>query len=392
MNGPLRLLTVAGARPQFIKAAALHRAVACKGGEQVHEMLLHTGQHYDDTMSKVFFDELGLPVPAIHLGVGPGKPAEQFARMTEGIARAIEEVHPDVVVVYGDTTSTLAGAMAAATTRVPLAHVEAGLRSYDRTMPEETNRVLTDHCSTWLFCPTTTAVENLRREGFAIGPVDAPSASRPAVVLAGDIMLDNALHFADTAARRSRILEELGVARGAYLLLTLHRPRNVDNPQRLGTILRCMSELQARHGMPVVFPVHPRTRARIGELHGNKPGTDILAVPPVGFLDMIALLGGARVVLTDSGGLQKEAAFLRKACVVLRDVTEWTELVEHGHAVLADADPLHIAAAVDRWLDAPPPPEPSFYGDGRAATRMLEELLQWKARQGNAPTGPHGHD
>ena len=305
----LRLLTVIGARPQIIKAAAISRAIAARPDE-LSETLLHTGQHYDANMSQVFFDELGVTRADIDLGVGSGPHGMQTARMVQGIEEVLVERKPDIVLLYGDTNSTLAGSVAAAKLRIPVAHVEAGLRSFNKAMPEEINRIVCDHCSTWLFCPTSTAVANLEREGFSSDPILHPSIDRPRVVLSGDVMYDNSLHFADIAEERSNVLRDLDLQPGGFLLATVHRDHNTDDAGKLSAILSSLLELHAVHGLPVVLPLHPRTRKRLAELVETGLRERVLANkgvrigPPVGFLDMIALERHARLVLTDSGGVQ----------------------------------------------------------------------------------------
>jgi len=381
MAATLRILTVVGARPQIIKAAALSRAIAGGFSGRIAETLLHTGQHYDDNMSRVFFDELGVPRPDIQLGVGSGSHAAQTARMVEGIETALLEQRPDVVLLYGDTNSTLAGAVAAAKLKVPVAHVEAGLRSFHKAMPEEVNRVVCDHCSTWLFCPTPTAVRNLEREGFDAHAQGPPSIDRPLLVMSGDVMLDNSQHFATLAEERSTILRDLGLVPEGFLLATVHRDHNTDDPARLNALVRSLADLSASCGLPLVLPLHPRTRKRFDELLERSLHDRITAqkgfhlVPPAGFLDMIALERNARLVLTDSGGVQKEAHFFGRPCVVLRAETEWVELVEHGQALLTDADPARIHAAADRFLTEPLPTTGPLFGDGHAAERICAALL-----------------
>src|SRR5688500_7429683 len=300
----MRITSVIGNRPQFIKAAAVSRRLR----ERHDEILVHTGQHYDDEMSRVFFEELGIPAPDVQLGIGSGTNAAQTARMLSALEPVLEDAGPDLVLVYGDTNSTLAGALAAAQAQIPLAHVEAGMRSFDRKMPEEVNRVLTDHVSQLLFCSTATAVENLEREGVV---------GRPHLV--GDVMADVSLTFAPIAAERSRALEQIGVEAGAYLLVTAHRAGNVDDPHRLERLVELIEHL---HGA-VVFPLHPRTAKRLDEA-GLRTRIDAAATvtPPLGYLDFLALARDARAVVTDSGGVQKEAYLLGTPCVTLRDTTE----------------------------------------------------------------------
>lgn len=381
MGRRIRMLTVIGARPQIIKAAALSRAVAGPFREHIEEVLLHTGQHYDDNMSRVFFDELGVPRPNVDLGVGSASHGVQTARMMEGIERVVQERQPDLVLLYGDTNSTLAGAVAASKAHVPVAHVEAGLRSFNKAMPEEINRIACDHCSTWLFCPTSTAVANLQREGFRGGDMRTPSIDRPLVDLPGDVMYDNSLHFSSMADERSTLIRDLGLAPKEYVLVTMHRDHNTDDPQRLNAILEAMVDLRQRHGLTVVFPVHPRTRKSMDRSLDprllGRMGSDngIHVIGPAGFLDMIALERNARLVITDSGGVQKEAYFFGRPCVVLRRETEWVELVEHGQAILADADPALIAVAVEHFVRNGAPPCPPVFGDGHAAEKICARLV-----------------
>lgn len=382
MSAQLHILTVIGARPQIIKASAISRAVAGPFAGRIRETLLHTGQHYDANMSQVFFDELGIPRPTVDLAVGSGSHGVQTARMLEGIERAILAHKPDVVLLYGDTNSTLAGAVAASKLHVPVAHVEAGLRSFNKAMPEEVNRIVCDHCSTWLFCPTPTAVQNLVREGFATREAVTATVDHPQVVLSGDVMYDNSLHFARVAeARNAGLRNTLGLATNSYVLATIHRDGNTDVPERLATLMQALLDLHSAHGLPVVLPLHPRTRKRLEDLEDRGlrqrsfSGQGLHIVPPAGFLDMVDLERHARLVVTDSGGVQKEAFFFGRPVVVLRPETEWVELVEHGWAVLADADPRRIAEGCAHFLCTERPPAPPLYGDGRAAERICQVLL-----------------
>jgi UDP-N-acetylglucosamine 2-epimerase len=359
----MKLLTVVGARPQFIKAAAFSRVV-----RQRHtEILVHTGQHYDVAMSDVFFDELSLPHPDHHLGVGSGSHGAQTAQMLERLEAVIQREAPDAVVIYGDTNSTLAGALAAAKLGIPVAHVEAGLRSYVRDMPEEINRLVADRLSTWLFAPTQNAVDNLLREGYA--PARAtPDDRRPAsVFLTGDIMYDALLQHSAVAERTSHILRDLVLAPKGYTLATIHRAANTDDPRRLADIFDALALLHE----PVILPLHPRTRAAL-------MGTDIEVEPPVriidpvGYLDMLALERNARMVLTDSGGVQKEAYLLGVPCVTLRDETEWNETLVDGWNILGGADTERILASARRAHPAGDPPP--VFGDGHAAEHMVAAL------------------
>jgi len=351
----VRVLTVIGNRPQFVKAAAVSRPLR----EQHEEVLVHTGQHYDDDLSAVFFSELGVPAPDRQLGLGTGTNTEQTARMLNALAPLIAEVEPDVVLVYGDTNSTLAGGLAAAQAGVPVAHVEAGMRSFDRRMPEELNRVLTDHLSALLLCSSPAAAANLEAERVA---------GRAEVV--GDVMVDVALAFQPAARRDDATLKGAGVVAGEYALATAHRAGNVDDPQRLRALVDLLSGLP----FPVVLPLHPRTRARLeaaGLLDRLGAAQGVHLTVPLGYLAFTALLCRARAVLTDSGGVQKEAYLAGVPCVTLRDTTEWTETVDAGWNVLVDLD----AAAALRALDRPLPAQrPQLYGDGRAGERVVAAL------------------
>ncbi|GIV96198.1 MAG: UDP-N-acetyl glucosamine 2-epimerase [Herpetosiphonaceae bacterium] len=313
----MKIVTVVGARPQFIKAAAVSRILRSTPG--LNEILVHTGQHYDENMSDVFFEELNIPRPDYHLGIGSGSHGAQTGRMLEAIEQVLLAERPNWVLVYGDTNSTLAGALAAAKLHIPVAHVEAGLRSFNRKMPEEINRVLTDHAADLLFAPTEAAVENLRREGI-------PGER---VIFVGDVMYDAALYFGTRAEQRSDVLARLGLKAQNYVLATIHRAENTDNADRLRDIVSGLVDLA--HDIAVVLPLHPRTRGalqREGLL--DKAIGPICLIDPVGYLDMIMLEKHARLIITDSGGVQKEAFFYRVPCITLRNETEWTELVTLG--------------------------------------------------------------
>lgn len=348
----MKILSVVGARPQFIKAAPVSRVLR----QSHHEVLLHTGQHYDDEMSDVFFRELQVPQPDYNLGVGSGSHGFQTGSMLMGIEKVALAETPDWMLVYGDTNSTLAGALAAAKLHLPLAHVEAGLRSYDRRMPEEVNRVLTDHVSDLCFCPTTTAVSNLASEGIRRG-----------VFLVGDVMYDVYEQEAQLAEGRSRVLADLGLLAGGYVLATVHRAENVDDPSRLRVIL---DGLQAARSQ-IVFPIHPRTRAAVRTL-GWTESDHVRLTDPVGYLDMLVLERHARTVVTDSGGVQKEAYFAGTPCVTLRDRTEWTETVSAGWNTLVPVDRDAIAGAIASVR--PAGERPMLFGDGHAAEKIVTIL------------------
>jgi UDP-N-acetylglucosamine 2-epimerase len=353
----MRILSVVGNRPQFIKAAPLSLALR----DRAEEVTLHTGQHYDRELSEIFFEELGLAEPRYRLEAGSGTHAEQTARMLPGIERAVLDEEPDWVVVYGDTNSTLAGALAAAKVGAPIAHVEAGLRSFDRTMPEELNRVLVDHVSSLLLAPMRTAVENLRAEGVTVGVHDV-----------GDVMYDANVRLAPLARERSRALSDAGVDPDGYLLLTLHREANV----RPGALRELASALE-RLGEPIVFPAHPRTAAALAE-NGVVLAEHVRLRPPAGYLDFAALASQARVILTDSGGVQKEAYWYEVPCVTLRTSTEWVETIEAGWNRLVGTDPDAIVGAVEGA--SRPAEHPPLYGDGHAADRIADLLCTIEAR------------
>ena len=346
----MKIVTVLGARPQFVKAAPTSRELRRRHSE----IIVHTGQHYDANMSDVFFAELGIPWPDVHLGAGGGSHADQTAKMLIGIEAILLSEKPDWLLIYGDTNSTIAGALAAAKVHVPIAHVEAGLRSYNRRMPEEVNRVVVDHLSSLLLCPSQSAVDNLTKEGVTTG-----------VELVGDVMADS-LMMAATGS--SKVLERLGLDPGGYVLATVHRAENTDSPKRLGNIVMAFAEL----GQPVLLPVHPRTRVAM-EKAGLSLPRNVVACDPLGYIDMVAALRDAAFVLTDSGGLQKEAYWLKVPCITLRDETEWVETVESGWNRLAGADTGAIidATKLAVRLDN----HPVLYGgDGHAAVRVVKAL------------------
>jgi UDP-GlcNAc3NAcA epimerase len=351
----MRIATVIGNRPQFVKAAAVSLPLR----ERHDEVLIHTGQHYDDELSRIFFDELAIPAPDRQLGIHDGTNTDQTARMLAALEPELLDIAPDMVLVYGDTNSTLAGALAAAQRCIPVAHVEAGMRSFDRSMPEELNRVLTDHASDLLLCSTETAVANLKNESVA-GRVE----------LVGDAMADVTLRFAPLARTRSTALEDHGVEEGEYLLLTAHRAGNVDDPARLAKLVELLEALP----LPTVIPLHPRTRSRLeaaGMLGRVERIANVTITRPLGYLDTLELARNARAVLTDSGGLQKEAYLLATPCVTLRPSTEWVETVETGWNVLVDLDKDAALAAINR---DPPVERPELYGGGRAGESIVDSL------------------
>ena len=354
----MRIVTVIGNRPQFVKAAAVSQRLR----ERHEELIVHTGQHYDDELSQIFFEELGVPAPDRQLGAGSGSNTAQTARMLSELESVLAEAAPDLTLVYGDTNSTLAGALAAAQARIPLGHVESGMRSFDRSMPEEVNRVLADHTSDLLLCSTPTAVANLEREGV-----------RGRAELVGDVMADVSLAFRDIAEERSSAVEDRGLEPGGYLVITAHRAGNVDDPERLRLLVELLESLP----LPAVLPLHPRTRARLEEAGllerlERAPGLELAA--PLGYLDFLKLVRHARAVLTDSGGVQKEAYLLGVQCVTLRDTTEWVETLEAGWNELVDLDREAALAALER---RPPAERPELYGGGQAANRVVEAITAY---------------
>jgi UDP-GlcNAc3NAcA epimerase len=376
----MKLVTIIGARPQIIKAAALSRAIKTHYADRIQEIIVHTGQHYDDNMSQVFFDELQIPRPDHNLHVGSASHGVQTARMTEGIEALLIKEQPDYIVLYGDTNSTLAGAVAAAKIHVPIVHIEAGLRSFNKSMPEEINRIVCDHCSTLLFSPTLAGMENLRREGFPMDNDGLFTIDNPKVYHCGDIMYDNCLHFADIAEEKTDIIQRLELANKPFILATIHRDSNTDRPERLNAIFSALMRLSKE--CQVVLPLHPRTSKLLKtnlkkdlqqQLFSNQ---NIRLIPPVSFLEMIALERHAQLVMTDSGGVQKEAYFFKKPCIILRPETEWVEIVQTGNAILADADESRIMEAWKHFQSNPPTSFSEIFGDGHAAEFMLEKMLE----------------
>ena len=368
----INLLTIIGARPQIIKAAALSRAVQNSFSGVIREKILHTGQHYDENMSRVFFDELGIPTPDFNLGVGSGSHGVQTARIIEGVEKVLSEVHFDGVILYGDTNSTLAGAVAASKLNVPVFHVEAGLRSFNMTMPEEVNRIVCDHLSSVLFAPTETAVRNLQKEGLDESNAQFNGGKKREVVLSGDVMYDNALYFSAIAEEKSRILEVCHVRPGEFILATVHRNFNTDVPKRISAIFKALSHIADTEDIPVILPLHPRTRKYLPKGIPER----IQLIPPTSFFDILRLEKNARVVMTDSGGVQKETFFFARPCVIMRPETEWVEIVDHGAGILADADYDRILAAYGE-LSGKQIAFPSLFGDGHAAEVILSSIRQY---------------
>ena len=353
----MNILTIIGARPQFIKAAVLSRFIRDNPSMGIKETLLHTGQHYDQNMSEVFFEEMDIPKPDINLHVGSGSHGKTTGLMLEKIEAVILEQKPNAVLVYGDTNSTLAGALAASKLHVPIAHVEAGLRSFMMIMPEEQNRRLTDHLSSWLFCPTQTAVSNLSKEGInTCNDTGLPSSDKKCVALTGDIMYDASLYY----RKKSNII----INEKDFILMTIHRAENTDDPLRLSSIVNAVNSLKEYN---FIFPIHPRTK-KIMEQQNLSFNAHVKLTEPVGYLEMIAYESSCSAVLTDSGGVQKEAFFFRKPCITMRDSTEWVELVETGWNTLTGADTEKIINTLKNIKI--PDNYPNLYGDGNCAHKI----------------------
>jgi UDP-GlcNAc3NAcA epimerase len=378
----INILTIVGARPQIIKAAALSRTIQKFFNQEIKEYILHTGQHYDENMSQVFFGELSIPEPDFNLGVGSGLHGVQTAKMIEGIERILLELKPDYLVVYGDTNSTLAGAVAASKIGVNVIHIEAGLRSFNKKMPEEINRIACDHISTLLFSPTATGIENLVREGFSKAARPPFNIDNPAIFHCGDVMYDNSIHFSDLAENQSDILSKNGLVPNEFILVTIHRDSNTDDPKRLTAIFDALKTIASKQKINILLPLHPRTDKMMKnnlplylyvELLGN-PFLKI--VPPVSFLDMIQLEKNARMIITDSGGVQKEAYFFNKPAIILRPQTEWVELVENGTAVLVDANKPKIEKAAKHFLAKRKLEFPPLFGNGKAAEFICNKIIE----------------
>ncbi|MDO8750283.1 MAG: UDP-N-acetylglucosamine 2-epimerase (non-hydrolyzing) [Dehalococcoidia bacterium] len=355
----MKVVSVVGARPEFIQAAPLSRAIRTRH----QEVLVHTGQHYDYDMSEVFFQQLSLPKPDYNLGVGSGSHARQTGEILSRMEAVLQQEKPDWVLVRGDTNSTLAGALAAAKLCIPVAHVESGLRSYDAHMPEEINRVVTDHLSDVLFCPTPTAMDNLGREGLS---------QRASLV--GDVMYEAILIYIEQARRESRILKELGLQSKSYLLVTVHRAANTDDVSNLQGIVAALNAISE----PIVFPVHPRTRSRLKE-YGLVLGAHVKTIEPVSYFDLLVLESDARLVLTDSGGMTKEAYIVGTPCLTLRDLSEWIETVEAGWNTVVGADTVAILQAVRHFQ--PSSERPALYGDGKTSLHIVEALERYVPKQ-----------
>ncbi|MBA3681886.1 MAG: UDP-N-acetylglucosamine 2-epimerase (non-hydrolyzing) [Bacteroidetes bacterium] len=379
----IKIVTIIGARPQIIKAAALSRAIKNKYSGQLKEIIVHTGQHYDANMSQVFFDELGIPTPDYNLNVGSGGHGSQTAAMITGIEEILIKEKPNAIVLYGDTNSTLAGALAAIKIHVPVIHIEAGLRSYNKAMPEEVNRIMCDHVSSLLFSPTKTGLNNLLKEGFKNDSLPPYNANNPKIYHCGDVMYDNSLFFSEVAETKTTILEKLKLQKNKFILATIHRNNNTDEPKRLNALFRSLNDICKENKLDVVLPLHPRT-AKLLEVNLEKElykeiknNAQFKITEPASFLEMVSLEKNCKLVMTDSGGVQKEAFYFEKPCVILRPETEWVELVECGTAIIADASEEKIKNGFETLIKKTDLKFTKLYGDGHAAEFICSEIIKY---------------
>ena len=374
------ILTIVGARPQIIKAAALSRVIL-NNFQNIEEIIVHTGQHYDKNMSDVFFTELEIPKPQINLKVGSSSHGAQTALMIEKIEKVMQEYSPDAVVVYGDTNSTLATAVAASKRHIPIVYIESGLRSFNKKMPEEVNRILCDHVSTLLFSPTKSGYNNLLNEGFSKENSNNASADSPNIYHCGDVMYDNSLYFSKLSDENSDILEKLKLQNEKFILATVHRNDNTDSKIKLTDLFSTFLEITEIHQLKIILPLHPRTSKMMEQLLDSKllkkiqESNLLTIINPAGFLDMIALEKNAELIITDSGGVQKEAYFFKKPCIILRPQTEWVEIVETKSAVISDTNSKIILEATERFLSNQDLEFPEVFGNGNAASFIAQEML-----------------
>ncbi len=377
-----KIITIIGARPQIIKSSAISRAIRTSFRDDLEEIIVHTGQHYDENMSNVFFEEMQIPYPDYNLNVGSGTHGKQTAKMLEGLEEIYLKEHPDAIIVYGDTNSTIAGALAAIKIHIPVVHIEAGLRSFNKRMPEEVNRIACDHMSSLLFSPTQTGLTNLEKEGFDITYRGKANADTPVVYHCGDIMYDNSLYFSKVSDEKSTVLTDTGVEKNNFILCTVHRDSNTDVKENMNAIFSALLDIVKESGLNIVLPIHPRTKKKMKDqldevLYDEIQNTpQFKIIPPAGFLDIIALEKNAKMVITDSGGLQKESFFFRKPCVILRPQTEWVEIVNNGNAILADADRIRIKEAFQKLIHKKDYTFPNYYGDGKAAEFICEKIIE----------------
>ena len=376
----MKIITIVGARPQIIKAAALSRVISSDFPE-IQEIIVHTGQHYDKNMSDIFFAELNIPKPQINLKVGSSSHGTQTALMIQKIEKVLQEYSPDAVVVYGDTNSTLATAIASSKLHIPIVHIESGLRSFNKKMPEEVNRILCDHVSTLLFSPTKSGFNNLLNEGFSKENSNIASADNPNIYHCGDVMYDNSLYFSKLSDESSDILEKLKLSNEKFILVTVHRNDNTDSAIKLTDLFSTFLEITESHNLKIILPLHPRTSKMMEQLLDSKllkkiqESNLLTIIKPAGYLDMIALEKNAELIITDSGGVQKEAYFFKKPCIILRPQTEWVEIVETKSAVISDTNSNIILEATKRFLANPYLDFPELFGNGNAASFIAKEML-----------------
>ncbi len=376
----IKVVTIIGARPQIIKAAAISRCINNSFKNKIREIIVHTGQHYDENMSEVFFREMGIPKPNYNLNVGSSTHAKQTADMMLKTEDVLLKERPDCVILYGDTNSTLAGSVTAAKMQIPVVHIEAGLRSFNKAMPEEINRIVCDHTSTLLFSPTLTGIKNLEKEGFNNEAKPPYTADNPAIFHCGDVMYDNAIYFAEKAELSSSILKTLNLQNNNFLLATIHRDYNTDDPVRLNGIFEAIHTISEENKLSVVIPLHPRTSKILEDTLENKLMDAIVKsplikiIPPVSFFDMIQLEKNSLMIITDSGGVQKESFFYGKPCIIIRSETEWVEIVEAGAAMICDADTKKIINAFEFFKNKKINTTASIFGDGKASEFICNEI------------------
>ncbi len=378
----IKIVTIIGARPQFIKAAAISKVINEQYSKKIKEILVHTGQHYDKNMSQVFFDEMHIPQPSHNLKVGSGSHGTQTAQMITGIEEVLENRQPDCTLLYGDTNSTLAGAVASAKLRIPVVHIEAGMRSFNKSMPEEINRITCDHTSTLMFSPTPAGIDNLKKEGFNLKTEPPFTIDNPGIFHCGDVMYDNSVFFGEIAHKKSTILREYHLIPDNYILATIHRDNNTDNPARLNAIFNAIYKIAKKEDIRFIIPLHPRTSKLItqnldSEVYSKITRSEwIQIIEPVSFLDMIMLEKNALMIMTDSGGVQKEAYFWKKPCIILRPETEWIEIVKQKTAACADANEKKILRAFNCLKERKNFNFSDIFGDGKAAEFIVEKIYR----------------
>ena len=377
----IKVVTIVGARPQIIKAAAISRAFKKNHSHNVKEFIVHTGQHYDYNMSEVFFRELSISKPDYNLNVGSGKHGVQTAAMITGIEEILEKEKPHCIILYGDTNSTLAGAIAASKIHIPVVHIEAGLRSFNKNMPEEINRIVCDHVSTLLFTPTENGLYNLKKEGFDVNSTPPFNADNPKIYLCGDIMYDNSLFYSEIAESNTDIIKKLNLHSVDFILATIHRDNNTDDPQKMNAIFEALMEISKKNKLKVIVPLHPRaskllkSNLKSDVLSVINEGTYLQIIPPASFLQMIALEKNAQLIITDSGGVQKEAYFFKKPVIILREETEWVEIIKNGTGILAGVNKKKIKDSAEKFLHSPKLSYPLLYGNGKAAEFICNEIV-----------------